>query len=123
MLTCGLANATDAIEIMSLSYIFPMIEEDMPAWTKGAMSSAVFGGMLLGALVCGGLTDALGRRPVLIATMGMNAVFTLFFAASRGHDSMVVLRFLTGFGCGGSVPVVFAVRRLAYAQDFLQSAG
>ena len=109
MLTCGLANAVDAIEIMSLSYVFPVIEENLPAWVKGAMSSAVFAGMLTGALVCGGLTDSFGRRPVLIGTMAMNGFFMACFAAASSHESMILLRFLTGFGCGGSVPVVFAL--------------
>ena len=111
MLTCGLANATDAIEVMSLSYVLPVIDGNLPAWARGAMSSAVFAGMLTGALVCGGLTDSFGRRPVLIATMLFNSVFTMLFAATDPHKPwpMIFLRFLTGFGCGCSVPVVFTL--------------
>ena len=122
MITCGLANATDAIEIMSLSYILPGIRADMPAWAQGAMGSAVFAGMLVGAFCCGWVTDTYGRRPVLIATMLFNSVFTLFFAAASGHYVMIVLRFLTGFGCGGSVPVVFALPAEVVPSSFRGSA-
>ncbi|EKX55521.1 hypothetical protein GUITHDRAFT_62632 [Guillardia theta CCMP2712] len=108
MVVCGLANATDAIEILSLSYVIPEIETEIAAWSLGALSSAVFAGMLIGALVGGFLSDVIGRRPVLMCSMLLNAIFTALFALAAGEYVMVVLRFFTGFGVGASVPVVFA---------------
>jgi len=109
VLICGIANATDAIEILSLSYILPEISDGLPKWTEGALSSAVFAGMLTGAMVCGFMTDRLGRRPVLIGTMLLNAIFTAKFAFAREHNTMVAIRFLTGFGVGGSSTVMFTM--------------
>eukprot|EP00960_Hanusia_phi_P000352 9744-Hanusia_phi.AAC.1 len=105
MVVCGLANATDAIEILSLSYIIPEIETEIAAWSLGALSSAVFAGMLVGALVGGFTSDVLGRRPVLMCSMLLNAIFTALFALASGEFVMVALRFFTGFGVGASVPV------------------
>lgn len=108
-LICMFCNATDAIEIMSLSYVLPKIDETISKETAGALSSAVFFGMLIGALVCGVLADQLGRRPVLLYTMILNAVFTACFALFDNEHMMILFRFLTGFGVGGCVPVIFTL--------------
>jgi putative MFS transporter len=57
-----------------------------------------------------------------MATMCMNGLFTLLFAASSSHDSMILLRFLTGVGCGGSVPAVFALPAEVVPASFRGSA-
>lgn len=57
-----------------------------------------------------------------MATMCVNGLMTLLFAASRGHESMILLRFLTGVGCGGSVPVVFALPAESVPASFRGSA-
>mmetsp|Transcript_17706 Transcript_17706/g.43327 ORF Transcript_17706/g.43327 Transcript_17706/m.43327 type:complete len:482 (-) Transcript_17706:138-1583(-) len=108
VIVCGLGNATDAVEVLSLSYVLPELH-DMPTADKGMLSGGVFLGMLVGAVVAGLLADTQGRRPVLLASMALNFVFTLTFSVSSGVLVMTVLRFLTGCGVGGAVPVVFSL--------------
>eukprot|EP00961_Rhodomonas_salina_P266879 3606146-Rhodomonas_salina.1 len=100
VLVCGVGNAVDAVELMSLSYILPEMKGEFPQWLEVSLSSAVFIGMLLGGLVGGTLCDQVGRRPVLLAAMMMNAIFTVIFGMVDRADILVALRFLTGFGVG-----------------------
>ena len=69
VLQCALANAVDAIEVMSLSYVLPRLERAYPEWLPPALSGAVFGGMLAGGVVGGLAADGCGRRPVFVFSM------------------------------------------------------
>lgn len=64
LLICGLANAADATEIMSVGLVIPSAENDpqlglTPAG-RAAMSSCIFAGMLVGGLAAGFLSDSIG---------------------------------------------------------------
>lgn len=104
---CGLGNATDAIEVLSMSYILPVL--DLPEQEKGLLSSAVFVGMLAGAVLAGFVADKHGRKPVLIVSMLFNAACTLAFSLTYNVYALAILRFFTGCGVGGAVPVVFSL--------------
>jgi len=104
---CGMGNATDAVEVLSMSYVLPVIE--LSTSEKGILSSAVFAGMLAGAVVAGFCADRYGRKPILLASMLVNAACTLGFALSSHIVALAALRFLTGCGVGGAVPVVFSL--------------
>ena len=109
VLICGMCNGTDAVEVLSLSFVLPMFTNEMTIQEQGYLSAAVFLGMLVGAVGAGCLADAHGRRPILIASMVCNGIFTLAFSLSHGLVAMSALRFLTGCGVGGAVPVVFSL--------------
>ena len=57
MLICGIGNGTDAVEVMSLSYILPQLQSEEGTSVaanknlEGGLSSAVFIGMLMGGLI------------------------------------------------------------------------
>jgi putative MFS transporter len=96
ILICSLANTVDAVEVMSLSYVLPILQGNTPHWIPAALSAAVFGGMLIGGLAGGIVCDTFGRRFVLIASMSLNAIFTLAFAATTQAHAMVAIRLFTG---------------------------
>jgi len=60
---CGLANAADAVEILSMGLVLPAAEDDLKltATAKGALSSCVFLGMLIGGLTWGTMGDTIGE--------------------------------------------------------------
>mmetsp|Transcript_34686 Transcript_34686/g.79108 ORF Transcript_34686/g.79108 Transcript_34686/m.79108 type:complete len:508 (+) Transcript_34686:1-1524(+) len=114
VLTCGIGNAADATEILSIGYI--ITELDFDAGEKGTLSSSVFAGMLVGAIVLGYMSDKIGRRICLATAMGINCVCGVLFAACSIWAApnqlfiwMATFRFGAGFGVGGAVPIVFSL--------------
>lgn len=108
-LVCGWANASDAVEILAISFLLPSAECDLeltPA-RKGWLSAILFVGMMIGGYIWGSLGDSLGRRVVLINAMFLNAAAGLLSSLSQGFYVFLVLRFISGVGVGGSIPVVW----------------
>ena len=109
MLVCGWANASDAVEILCISFLLPSAECDLelsPA-RKGWLSAILFVGMMIGGYVWGSLGDTLGRKTVLINAMVVNTVAGFLSSLSQDYYLFMLLRFLSGVGVGGSIPVVW----------------
>ena len=61
----------------------------------------VFIGSAMGQLVSGTLSDVIGRRPAIIAFIGVFTLGTLLCIASTDFDTMLAGRILQGFGAAG----------------------
>jgi len=100
LFVCGWANASDAVEILCVSFLLPSAECDLDLTSKdkGWLSAVVFLGMLVGGYVWGSLGDTYGRRNTLVAAMLVNAACG--FASSLAQDkyTFIVMRFLSGVG-------------------------
>ena len=108
----GLANASDAVELLCISFVLPRLPADaFSDADRSLLSSAIFVGMLLGGLVFGAASDALGRRTALVLALLINAVFGALSAAApeRPYGALFAMRVLGGFGVGGSIPGVFSM--------------
>lgn len=66
------------------------------------LSTAVFMGMLFGALLSGLLSDRIGRRPTVMLLTGCTGLFGLGSALAPGFRSLLFCRTLVGLGVGGS---------------------
>ena len=100
MLVCGWANASDAVEILCISFLLPSAECDLqltPA-RKGWLSAILFVGMMLGGYVWGSLGDTIGRRRVLMNAMIVNAVAGFISSFSQDYYFFLLLRFISGVG-------------------------
>jgi AAHS family 3-hydroxyphenylpropionic acid transporter len=66
-------------------------------------------GLVIGASIGGWLADRVGRKPVLIGSVMLFGLFT--FATSYTHDftTLFLVRLLTGFGFGATLPNLMAV--------------
>jgi putative MFS transporter len=108
---CGLGWAADAMEVMLVSFALPAMaaEWSLSAAQKGFLATALFVGMLAGALIWGRLSDLIGRKLGFMATIGIDSLFGLLSAFSPNFAVFLVLRMLTGFGVGGTLPVDYAV--------------
>jgi len=106
---CGWANASDAIEIIAISFLLPSAEcdLDLDSNRKGWLSGILFIGMLIGGFVWGTLGDTLGRRKVLINAMLVNALAGIASSFAQEFYLFIILRFISGVGVGGSIPVVW----------------
>jgi len=57
---------------------------------------------MFGCYIWGALSDSIGRRIVLITSLGVTAVFGMFSSLAMNINSFIVLRFITGFGYNNS---------------------
>lgn len=111
MILCGLGWAADAMEVLLISFALPVIAAEWnlaPAQT-GLLGTAIFLGMLVGAVVWGRLSDIFGRRLGFISTVAIDSVFGLLSALAPSFTALVILRTLTGFGVGGTLPVDYSI--------------
>jgi MFS transporter, AAHS family, 3-hydroxyphenylpropionic acid transporter len=75
----------------------------------GTFFSASTFGLFFGALIGGRLADSIGRKKVLIASIGIFGLFSLLTAMAMDVRSLTWVRALTGLGLGGALPMVLAM--------------
>lgn len=75
----------------------------------GLIGSLALVGMLIGTLSVGILTDRLGRRKIMLASISWFSVCILLTAMAPTVEIFAALRFLTGLGLGGVVPTCIAL--------------
>jgi len=109
-MVCGWANASDAVEILCVSFLLPSAECDLQLTPvkKGYLSASLFVGMMIGGYIWGSLGDSLGRKTVLINSMVVNGVAGLVSSLGQNFWFFLVMRFISGVGVGGSIPVVWS---------------
>jgi MFS transporter, AAHS family, 4-hydroxybenzoate transporter len=100
----------DGYDTQGIAYVAPVMAKDIgfsPA-LLGPIFSSGLAGLTLGALFFGMLADKIGRKQAIIWPMAIFGLFSL--ATPLGHDvqSLVILRFIAGFGLGGTLPNVTA---------------
>lgn len=116
----GLANASDSVEIAVVSFVVTSKAEcdlDLDSERKGALVSVLFAGMLIGGWLWGSLADSQGRKKPFLIALGLNASAGLASALAINYTEFAVLRFISGLGIGGSIPVLFS-----YFSEFVPPA-
>lgn len=117
----ALCNAVDAVETTAfgsilITYVDPDTGKrlDETPELSGLLTSGVFLGMLVGGLGAGFAADKFGRRPVLLASMIVNALSALLSSLCPNFPGrevywLLFFRILAGLGVGGSVPCAFSL--------------
>ena len=103
----GTAWLFDAMDVAMLSFIMPLIKKEWqlaPA-QLGMVSAATSLGMVVGAIICGVLADRIGRKKVLIYTLALFSIGNLLLTITPNVWLFIAVRFLTGIGLGGELPV------------------
>lgn len=72
----------------------------------GAVTSAVFVGMMIGAVGGGRLSDRFGRKPVLIWSSVAYSAFSLMSALAQNFEVLLISRILTGVGVQAATGVI-----------------
>jgi MFS transporter, VNT family, synaptic vesicle glycoprotein 2 len=123
-LSLGVANSSDAAEILCISYVLSeehfvrtMLHSNYDndgsssgaGWRAGLLAATVFGGMLLGGLLVGCLGDWYGRKPMLLTGLAINCASGLCSAGAANVCVLSAFRFAAGLGIGATVPPLFAL--------------
>ena len=102
LLINGVALSSDAIEVLSISFVLPVLSEPEEFGVNDAgeaiLSSIIFLGMLFGSYTWGSIADIVGRRTTLVCSLAVSSFFGFVSAFSPWFQLFVVLRFLSGFG-------------------------
>ena len=101
----------DGIDLAAMGMVVPPIAEQWalaPEAFAGVLSAALVG-VLFGSATAGSLGDAIGRRRTLVLMAAVSAVFMVLTAFAGTLNELLVYRFFTGFGAGGSIPVAIAL--------------
>lgn len=103
---CGLLMLMDGYDYGIISVAAPMIMEEWHVGTKafGVVFSAAFIGYLIGAILCGILSDRIGRKKTLILGASVFSIGTLLVFFSQSVGALIPMRIFAGLGIGGAVP-------------------
>ncbi|KAK7913541.1 hypothetical protein WMY93_013752 [Mugilogobius chulae] len=113
----GLALMADGVDGFVVGFVMPSAEKDMCISNadKGLLGLLVYVAMMVGALVWGGLCDKMGRRKCLIYVLSIDLLFSFLSCFAQSYGFFLFFRFCSGFGIGGSIPIVYT-----YFTEFLQ---
>ncbi len=103
----GLGWMFDAMDTGIIAFVLPTLAK---AWgltsaQVGYIGSIGLVGMALGAILAGTLADRFGRKWLFAATLVIYSVSTGLCSLAWNFESLLVFRFLVGFGLGGQLPV------------------
>ena len=111
LVLCAATAILDGFDAQVIGYVAPALADTLKV-ARPALS-AVFAlgttGLMLGCLFVAPLADWLGRRTVIIGSVVFFALMSLATAHAESLTSLMVLRFLTGLGRGGSMPNIIAL--------------
>lgn len=107
LLVTGLGWLFDSMDTGLIAFILPVLAKEwgLASGQMGLIGSIGLIGMALGAVVSGTIADRIGRKKVFTITVLLYSIASAFCALSWNYQSLLVFRFLVGFGLGGELPV------------------
>jgi AAHS family 4-hydroxybenzoate transporter-like MFS transporter len=116
---CGAVLFLEGYDIASVGYAVPSLVDVWKVHPQAFTPVLTAGnvGLLLGSLFAGLLGDRLGRKSVLIGCAVVFGLFSLIAAFASSPLYLAALRFPTGLGLGGGIPLAVAL-----AADFAPAA-
>lgn len=113
LLLCFMTIVFDGYDLVVYGSTVPSILKyegwNLSTAQAGLIGSLALVGMLIGTLSVGILTDRLGRRRIMLASVAWFSVCMLLTAFAPSAEAFGALRFLTGLGLGGVVPTCIAL--------------
>lgn len=106
IICCFLVVMMDGFDTAAIGFIAPAIRDhwQLTAGDLAPLFGAGLLGLTAGALLCGPLSDRLGRKRVIEWCVALFGLFSLLSAFSPNLEVLIILRFLTGLGLGGAMP-------------------
>lgn len=119
---CFLILVLDGYDTVVVGYIAPALAAHFgatPAQLAPMFGAGLFG-LTLGSFIFGPVADRFGRKPTLLASIAIFALFSLMSAWANSIGMLIALRFLTGLGLGGAMPNAYTLAA-EYCPDRLRS--
>jgi AAHS family 4-hydroxybenzoate transporter-like MFS transporter len=110
-LLCFAILVLDGYDTVVVGYIAPALKAHFgaaPAQLAPMFGAGLFG-LTVGSFVFGPVADRFGRKPTLIVSIALFALFSLISAWSKSIEMLIVLRFVTGLGLGGAMPNAYTL--------------
>jgi FHS family glucose/mannose:H+ symporter-like MFS transporter len=115
---CCAALFLYAVYLGALGVLLPFIGTAFhlgPA-AEGRLFPANFGGFIIGVLLCGSLSDRLGRKPVLLGGVAAYAFGLTLFSRAASFDLGILATGLVGAGSGAMETVATALAADLYPE-------
>lgn len=111
-----------AIGPVSMALYTPAMPEIVSAFgtSEAAVKmtlSVYFAGFAIAQLVCGPLSDAFGRRPIVMGFMGIYAIASMIAVVAPTIEWLILARFLQGIGAAAGVAVSRALVRDLFTHE------
>jgi AAHS family 3-hydroxyphenylpropionic acid transporter len=111
ILFCVLAALCEGIDLQGAGVAAAGIGAEFKPTPEqlGTFFSASTFGLFLGALIGGRLADSIGRKKVLVTSIGLFGLCSLLTSFATDVQSLTWARALTGLGLGGALPMLLAL--------------
>jgi AAHS family 4-hydroxybenzoate transporter-like MFS transporter len=108
---CFLVIAIDGFDTAVIGFIAPAVRAEwrLAVAQLGPLFAAGLFGLMLGAFAVGPLADRRGRKTMLVASMILFGAASLASSYADGLTALIALRFLTGLGLGGAMPMTITL--------------
>ena len=103
----GLGWMFDAMDTGIIAFVLPVLAKEwsLSGTQMGFIGSIGLLGMAIGAVLGGLAADRYGRKAVFTVTLLLYSIATGLCGVAWNYESLLVFRFLVGFGLGGELPV------------------
>jgi putative MFS transporter len=107
LIITGLGWMFDAMDTGIIAFVLPALAKtwQLSQAQMGFIGSMGLIGMALGAVLAGTVADKIGRKKMFAATLVVYSIATGLCGLAWSYESLLVFRFLVGFGLGGQLPV------------------
>ncbi|SDK24724.1 benzoate transport [Nocardioides sp. YR527] len=100
---CVLLNCLDGFDVMAMAFTASSLTEEfaLSGSELGVLLSAGLVGMAVGSLALAPVADVIGRRPLILISVGLATLGMLLSAAAPTAVLLGLARVVTGLGVGG----------------------
>ncbi|QJU58173.1 MFS transporter [Sphingomonas sp. AP4-R1] len=108
---CGLIAIIDGFDVQAAAFAAPAMSKvwHLGREQLGAVFSSGLAGMLLGMALQGTISDRVGRRPIIIASVIAFGLFSLLTGMTQTVDQLIACRALAGVGMGAAIPNILTL--------------
>lgn len=124
LILCFIFAVVEGFDLQSMGVAAPRMKVEM-LLDSGQMAwifSAAVLGTLPGAIVAGRYADTLGRKKVLIICLFIFGSMSLLTPSIKVYEGLLLVRFLTGLGMGGALPLVITMASEAVQDQYKATA-